>query len=126
MEIAFLIGRIVLGGYFLISAVNHYTKTDMLAGYAQMRGVHAGRGAVLFSGLFLVLGGLGVLLGVWTDIALALLIIFLVAVSIRIHHFWTDTDPNQKMSEMINFTQNMALIGALLMLYMVPNWPYSL
>jgi hypothetical protein len=32
------------------------------------------------------------------------------------HAFWKVTDPMHKMSETINFTKNLALIGALLMM----------
>ena len=50
--------------------------------------------------------GLGVLLGAYTTLAIALLIIFLVATAFGIHHFWTDADPMQKMGEKTNFFKN--------------------
>lgn len=37
METIFLIGRIILGGYFLYNAYNHFTELDALTGYAQSK-----------------------------------------------------------------------------------------
>ena len=34
-NIIFLIGRIIAGGYFLMGAYNHFTKLEMMAGYAK-------------------------------------------------------------------------------------------
>ena len=33
MEIIFLIGRILFGGYFLMGGINHFTKKEMMKGY---------------------------------------------------------------------------------------------
>lgn len=126
-EILFLVGRILFGGYFLMMGVNHFKKTQMMMGYAQMRGAPASRPAIQLSGLVLILGGLGILLGVAVEIAILLLVLFLLGASFSIHHFWKDTDPQVKMNEMVNFMKNMALVGATLMLLAISlPWPLSL
>lgn len=126
MDILFLIGHILLGGYFIMSGFNHFTNTEMMANYAHSRGMSGAKGLVLLSGLMLLAGGLGVVLGVYTNIALVLLLIFVVVASFQIHHFWTDHEPQQRMTEMVNFTKNLALAGALLMLFMVQTWPLTI
>lgn len=127
MEILFLIGRVLYGGYFLMNAFNHFTKSQMLSGYAASKGVPLPRLAVLGSGLLLALGGLGILLGVYIQWAVWALIIFLIPVSFKIHAFWLVPDPNMKMIETVNFTKNMALLGAALVLLAIPlPWGYSL
>lgn len=127
MSILFLIGRFVFGGYFLMNAWNHFKHVESLTGYAQFKGVPASRAAVLVSGTLLFLGGLGVVLGVAPETALAALIIFLVPVSFKMHAFWKETDPSARMMERIQFMKNMALIGACLMLYAVPTpWVYNI
>jgi putative oxidoreductase len=126
MEILFLIGRILVGVYFIYNAVNHFKNTDALTGYAAARNLPSPRLGTYASGVFILLGGLGVLLGVYTDVAIALLVIFLVTAAFGIHHFWTDTDPMQKMGEQVNFAKNLALAGALLMALMIPELPYSI
>lgn len=91
------------------------------------QGMPAPKIAVAGTGIFVTLGGLSLLLGVYPVVGVILLIIFLLGVSIKIHNFWADQDPQTKMMEMINFTKNMALLGAALMFLAVSRpWPLSL
>jgi uncharacterized membrane protein YphA (DoxX/SURF4 family) len=67
------------------------------------------------------------LLGVYPVVGIILLIIFLLGVSFQIHSFWKVDDAQMKQIDMINFTKNMALVGALLMFFVLPHpWPMSL
>ena len=126
MDVLFLIGRLIFGGYFIMSAWGHFKHLDSMAGYAQSKGVPSPRAAVFVSGVLLLLGGLGVVFGIAPEASLALLIIFLVPVSFKMHAFWKETDPNAKMMEQIQFMKNMALVGALLMLYAIEvPWVYN-
>lgn len=110
-----------------MSAFNHFSKTDMLAGYAASKGVKSGKFAVLFTGLLLLVGGLGIILGVYVQLAVAALALFLVPVSFIMHAFWKDSDANMKMMNMVNFNKNMALLGAALMaLAIATPWVFSL
>ncbi len=110
-----------------MNGINHLVKSDMLTVYAQSKGVPAAKVTVLLTGLLILFGGLGVILGVWIEWAVLALVIFLVGVSFKMHNYWADQDPNMKMANMVNFTKNMALAGASLMLLAVPTpWPYSL
>lgn len=127
MSIVLLIGRIILGGYFLYSGIHHFTSLEYMAGYAKMKGTPAPKAAVAGTGALLILGGLSLLLGALPIIGCILLFIFLLGVSPAIHNFWSVQDPQQRASEMINFTKNMALGGALLMILTIPGpWPLSL
>jgi putative oxidoreductase len=127
MNIAFLIGRIMFGAYWLMSALNHFRELDHMSAYAKAKGTPGPRLAVGGTGLLLLLGGLSMLLGVWPTIGIALLIVFLVGVSVQIHNYWKMDDAQARQIEMINFTKNMALVGALVMLLLLPQpWPMSL
>src|SRR5206468_12454295 len=80
--------------------------------------------AVPASGAMILTGGLSVVAGVKPRQGLALIIGFLVPVSLQMHRFWEVEDPAQRMSEMINFTKNMALVGAALALMQIEEpWP---
>lgn len=126
MDILFLIGRFIFGGYFLMNAWNHFKNLEGMTGYAASKGVPSPRAAVFVGGVLLMLGGLGVILGIAPEASLALLIIFLVPVSWKMHAFWKETDPNRRMMEQVQFMKNMALLGALLMLYAVSvPWVYN-
>jgi putative oxidoreductase len=63
-----------------------------------------------------VLGGVSVLLGIWADLGSLLLALFLIPTAILMHGFWKETDPQAKMTEMNQFSKDLALGGAALML----------
>ena len=87
--ILFLAGRIIVGGFFLMSGFNHLTKLNMMAGYARSKGMPAPALAVGGSGVFLLLGGASMLLGYHPTIGAILLALFLVSAAFGIHYFWS-------------------------------------
>ena len=60
---AFLMGRVIVGGFFLMNGFNHFAQLKMMVGYAKSKGIPAPALAVGDSGLLLLLGGLSLLLG---------------------------------------------------------------
>lgn len=120
MEYIFLLGRILLGGYFLMNAYNHFKNHAGLTGYAQSKGVPMPKVAVLVTGLMLLLGGAGILFGVWLQFAILLLSIFLIGTTFKMHQYWKISDPMQRMGERINFYKNLGLLGSILILVAVP------
>jgi uncharacterized membrane protein YphA (DoxX/SURF4 family) len=126
-NILFLIGRIIVGGYFLAAAFHHFTSSGTMAGYAKSKGTPAPRLAVQSTGVLLLLGGLSFLLGYHPTIGTGLLILFLLGVTFKIHAFWVVADPAARMTEQVNFGKNIAMIGFLLMTLMIYRpWPMSL
>lgn len=127
MEYLFILGRVLLGGYFITNGYNHFKNLDMLAGYAQSKGIPLPKLAVLLTGLMIFLGGLGILFGIYVRFSIILLAIFLLVTTLKMHRYWTITDPMQKMGESINFYKNFGLLGAILMLLSIPlPWVFSL
>jgi len=120
MVYLFDLGRILVGGYFIMSGYNHFKNLQMLTGYAGSKGVFMPREAVLLSGLMMVLGGAGILLGIYVEYSILMLAIFLLVTTLKMHQFWKVADQMARMGEEINFKKNVALLGALLMLLMVP------
>ena len=122
-----LVGRILYGGFFLISGINHFTKMNSYIPFAASKGVPAAGLAVVGSGLLLFLGGLSVLLGCWPYIGLLLIVIFLLGATPAMHAYWKVSDPMAKMNDQINFMKNVALLGAALAMAAIPQpWPISL
>jgi uncharacterized membrane protein YphA (DoxX/SURF4 family) len=119
MSIIFLIGRIILGGYFILNAWNHLIGLKQSSGYAAMKGVPMPKLATIVSGLLLLFGGLGIIFWFQIKIAFLLLIIFIIPVTFMMHQFWKIADPMQKMGERIQFQKNLAILGALLMMFAV-------
>ena len=127
MDLLLLVGRIVFGGFFIMSGINHFTNAGMMSGYAKSKNVPASYLAVVGTGVMLVLGGASVLLGLFPVVGLLLLILFLVPASVLMHNFWTVQDPQMRAAEQINFLKNIALTGAALaLMYGAANWPLSL
>ena len=126
MDIIFLIGRILLGGYFLFSGINHLRATEALAGYAASKNVPLPKVSVILTGILMVLGGLGVGLGVFPHLALLLLILFMVPTTILMHDFW-NAEGEARQNEQTAFLKNVGFIGALLMLLVIATpWMMSL
>jgi uncharacterized membrane protein YphA (DoxX/SURF4 family) len=126
MDVLALIGRLIVGGYFLSAGVKHVLELDSMAGYAASKGVPLPGLAVIGSGLLLVAGGALILLGLKVRWGAWLVILFLIPTSFMMHAFWTVSDPQAAQGEMVNFTKNIALVGAALMIAWVERWPYSL
>lgn len=127
MALAFIVGRIIFAVYFLNSAYAHLFKSGGLVGYAGSKGVKSAKLAVVGTGILLLIGGLTILLGVRPHYGIACLVIFLIGVSFKMHAYWKETDPSAKMNDHIQFMKNMALVGALLMMYAIPSpWTYAL
>ncbi len=119
----YLLGYFMFGAYFLMNAYNHLFKTDQMVGYAQFKGIQNPRGAVIAGGILLLLGGLsyvlapfiGLFFSNWFILCRFALALFLIVVSIKMHAFWKETDPQKKMQEKVAFYKNMALLGAVFM-----------
>lgn len=126
-EILLVAGRIILGAYFLYAGFGHFQNRKMMAGYAAMKKVPFPMLSILGTGLLLMAGGLSLLLGLYPYVGIALLASFFIGVTPMMHDFWAVEDPMQRMGERVNFTKNLALLGALLIIGAVPQpWAYSL
>ena len=127
MEIVLLIGRIVFGGFFIMSGINHFANAKMMSGYASAKNVPAPGLAVIGTGVLLVLGGASVVLGLFPVIGLLLLVIFLVPTALMMHNFWTIEDPQERAGDQIHFLKDVALTGAALaLMYGAADWPLTL
>jgi uncharacterized membrane protein YphA (DoxX/SURF4 family) len=121
-----IIGQVLFGFYWLNAGINHFRKLPALTGYAASKGTPAPKLAVVGSGLLLLIGGVGILLGYQLWWAILFLVVFLLGVTPTMHKFWADTDPQAKMNNHIQFMKNLALLGALLMLWSSSMLAYSL
>jgi len=126
-QLTLLLGRLLLGGYFLHAGYSHFRHRKMMAGYAASKGVPLAMPAILGTGALLALGGLSLLTGYLPLVGLGLLAVFLVGVTPKMHDFWTVKDPMARMGERVNFLKNTALLGAVLMLSAVATpWAYTI
>ncbi len=125
MNTLVLIGRFILGGFFVYSGVNHFIGFQMMSQYAKMKGVPFPAVAQGLTGLMLLIGGLSIVFGIYPLVGIVLMVAFLLPVSLMMHNFWKIEDPQLRMNDKANFLKNMALLGAILMLLAIPS-PWSL
>ena len=125
--ILILVGRLLFGGFLAFQGLNHFMNTDEMAGYAGSKGVPAARFGVIASGIMLLLGGLGIILGVYPIIAAGTLAVFLALVTPVMHDFWAAPEEEQQ-NEMVNFIKNVELLGASLVFLVLggETWGYAL
>ena len=126
MAQAFLVGRILVGCYYLQAAYHHFANMAQLSRAAAAHGVPAPEVSVIFAGLLLLIAGVSFLLGVFPRLGVVAIVLFLVPVTLIMHAFWADNDPMQRQANIVNFSKNVGLLGSSLMFLAVPRpWPYS-
>jgi uncharacterized membrane protein YphA (DoxX/SURF4 family) len=126
MKAAFLIGRLMFGGFFLYNGINHLKERKSMGQYAGAKNVPMPEALVAATGVMLIAGGASILLGVKPKAGAAAIAGFLVGVSPVMHNFWSEEDPGKRMNEMIHFSKNLALLGGAMALMGVEEpWPAS-
>ena len=126
MAQAFLVGRILVGCYYLREAFHQFTSLGPMSRTVAAHGVPTPELAVIVAGLLLLVAGLSFLLGVFPRVGVGAIVLFLVPVTLIMHAFWADRDPAQRQADIVNFTKNVALLGSALMFLTVARpWPYS-
>lgn len=116
MEALLIIGRILFSAIFLGAGIGHLVKPKETAAYAELRGVAAADWRVRVSGVLIAAGGLGVILGVWMDLAALGLTVYVLIAAFLVHHFWSDEEPTRT-TEMAMFMKNLAIAGAGLIIF---------
>lgn len=110
-----------------MSGLNHFMKMGDMVEYAKSKGVDPAKPCVVVSGLFMLIGGTEILLGIYIELAVLWIVLALLGITFRMHQFWKEEDSQSRMVEMSNFMKNMALMGASLAYLMIPMpWMYSL
>lgn len=125
--ILLLIGRILFGGVLAYIGLSNFTDTTEMAEYAQAKGVPAAGFGVIASNVLLVLGGLGILVGVYPVIAAGMAAVFFLFVTPMMHDFWAVPE-EQRENEMAHFQKGTMLLGASLMFLVLggETWAYAL
>src|SRR5215467_452705 len=124
MRYAALAGRQLFSIIFIIASAGHFSPEAMES--AARHGVPMPEVLVPLSGIIALVGGLSVLLGFQTRIGAALLVIFLLPVTVMMHNFWTSTDPLTHQIERAMFLKNVTMLGGALVIGYFGAGPLSL
>ena len=122
-----LLGRVVLGGLFLISGAGKLMAIDQFAAILAQNGIPdqvAPALAWLGAGVETV-GGLFIVLGLATNWASLFMIAFTIVAAFIAHRFW-EAPPDLRMLQTAHFEKNMMIAGAFCLLYVAGGGPYSI
>lgn len=123
----FVFGRILFGGVLAFNGLNHFLDIEAMTEYAGSKGVPQPRFAVVFTGGMLLVGGLGIVFGIFPVFSAGALAVFLLVATPIMHNFWAMPE-SQQQQELIHFLKNATMLGAALMLLALGamTWPYAL
>ncbi|WP_420612927.1 DoxX family protein [Candidatus Spongiisocius sp.] len=116
MEVLVLIGRILFSLIFIGAGIGHLADPEGSARYAESRDAPSSGMVIRLSGVLIAAGGLGVILGVWMDLAALGLAVYCLLTALMVHHFWTDEASDLPL-EMAMFMKNVSMAGAGLMIF---------
>lgn len=112
MKYVIIAGRWLYAAIFIMAGFGHF-KAETIA-YAASQGVPLAALAVPLSGMMAIVGGLSVATGYKSKWGAALIVLFLVPVTVMMHRFWGLSDPQAAMVQQIMFMKNVSMLGAAL------------
>jgi len=108
------LGRALFAAIFLYSSIGHFSQATIH--YAASHGVPLASLLVPASGVLALIGGLSVLLGFKARYGAAMLVAFLVPVTLLMHDFWNVADPMTRQMQQVMFMKNLSMLGGALFL----------
>ena len=120
MDVVFLIGRILFGMLFVFSGLTAHMGRQGVE-YAKAYGAPAPQLMVPLSGVVIVVGGALLVLGIWGDLGALLVGAFTLSIAPIMHAWWKEQDPQMRAIQQSQFSKNLALAGAALILFYAYN-----
>jgi putative oxidoreductase len=124
MRYSVLAGRILFALVFIMGGFSLFSSQQIA--FAASQGVPLASVAVPFSGVLAVVGGLSIALGYKAKWGAALIVLFLVPVTLMMHNFWAVKDPLVAQDQMAHFMKNVSLLGSALFIFYFGSGPLSL
>ena len=122
-----LLGRLILGGLFLISGVEKAMGLDQFAVTLVKSGMSDSMAAVLapLAAGAEIVGGFCIVVGLATSWASLLMIAFTIAAAFTAHRFW-EFQGTMAQLQQAHFMKNMMIVGAFCLLYVSGGGPCSI
>jgi putative oxidoreductase len=108
------LGRILMSLIFLQTLLVHFSPGTFA--YAAQQGVPLPNILVPLSGVMAIAGGLSIAFGYHARVGAALLIAFLLPVTLSMHRFWNVPDPMMADMQRVMFMKNVSILGGLMLL----------
>jgi len=120
------LGRIAIVAIFILSAGNNIPNFNQVVGVMRANNVPYPEFLLPGAIVFLIVGGISILVGYKARFGALLLLIFLGLATYYFHNFWDKIDPQEKQLQMIDFMKNMSLMGTMLFIMANGAGPFSM
>jgi putative oxidoreductase len=110
-----LLGRILISSIFILSGISKITAFSMEEGYAAAKHLPMPAVGIAVSLIIEVLGGLAILVGLYTRLTAWVVFLYLIPTTFIFHNFWAEQGA-ERINNMIHFQKNLAIMGGLLVL----------
>jgi putative oxidoreductase len=121
-----LVGRFLLGLYFILPGIQKITSFEKMSAYMQAHDVPIISFLLPLTILIQLSTGAALIVGYKGKIAAFLLAGLTLVISIYMHNFWGMEEGVTRMHEMQNFIKNMAIMAGLLMVVAHGTGKFSL
>ena len=110
-----VIGRFLLGLYFLIPGIRKFTESDQMTAYMLSHEIAFAPQLLWFAGAASVIGGILLMSGRHVKIAAYGFVVYVLLVNFMLHDFWTMSE-DMVAREMQNFVKNLGILAGCLVL----------
>ncbi|MDP2410131.1 MAG: DoxX family protein [Pseudolabrys sp.] len=112
-DILLALGRVLLGGLFVVGGIRHFFIVDIITPMIAGRGLPMPKLVLYVGSIFQIVAGLLLMLGLWVAPAAFGLIVFTVTASVMLVNFW-DMEGPARQSALSTCLSNGAIVGGLL------------
>lgn len=110
-----LLGRVLLGGIFVVSGYGKVTGVAAFSASLERRGVPAASVLGLIGACVEFFGGLAIMFGIEVRYAAALMVAFVIVATLISHRFW-EFQGEVRTAQTTNFSKNVAIGGGFIIL----------
>lgn len=107
-----LIGRLLLAAIFLMSGIAKLTDVPGTVAHMTKVGIPYADTLALIAGTAEILGAASLILGLLTRIGALGLFVYMIPTTLLFHAFWNH-EGAERMTQMVNFMKNLAIMGGL-------------
>jgi putative oxidoreductase len=121
MDVVDIAGRVLFALVFWLNGYNHLRHRADTVAFAKSFGTPAAEFSVPFTGVVMLAGGTLLVLGIWPDLAVLGLALFLVSAAFLAHRYWEESDYGMRAAQQAQFLKNISLAGACVFMFAVFN-----
>src|SRR5579871_204309 len=119
-----LLGRILLGGIFVVSGYGKVMGVAAFAASLESKGVPFAHALAPLGACVEFFGGLAIVLGVEVRYAALLMVAFVIVATLISHRFW-ELEGAARAAQTTQFSKNVAIIGGFALLHVVGGGRYA-